>query len=317
MPALLLASTAAAHAQDKVNFMIDWLPAGDKAAVYYGVESGIFAEAGLDVSVLVGRGSSDVVTKLATGAADVGSGGLAALLQAVAAEKVPVKALLSVYTVQPDAMFTTEESGISSIADLVGKQVATATFSSSNVVWPLLLEANGLAPDAVVPTKVDPGALAPMLAAGQTDATISWSTTAPTFQAILSETDRTLKVLQWSEFGFDGYGMSIFASDTMVNERPEVLARFKAAYIKAMEGAIADPDATAAALKSMVPEVDEAMAKAQWEVSIPLMVNPVSAEDGIGAFEPELLATTWDWVARSLDIDPTSMDPQSVVVALD
>ena len=122
--------------------MIDWLPAGDKAAAYYGVENGIFEEAGLDVSIAVGRGSSDVVTKLATGTADVGSGGLAALLQAVATEDVPVKAVLSVYTIQPDSIFTTEDSGIDSIADLVDKNLATATFSSSNVVWPLLLEAN-------------------------------------------------------------------------------------------------------------------------------------------------------------------------------
>lgn len=315
VPASFLALGAAAHAADHVNFMIDWLPSGDKAAVYYGVEAGIFAAADLDVTILVGRGSSDVVTKLATGAAEIGYGGLGALLQAAATENVPVKAVYSLYTIQPDSIFTTDGSGINSIADLVGRSVATATFSSSNVVFPLLLEANGLTPEAIVPTKVDPGALAPMLATGQIDATISWSTTVPVFEGTLAETGKTLKVLPWSEFGFQGYGESILASDTMINDRPEVLSRFLEAYAKAAEAAIADPAGVAAAMKAMVPEVDEAVVEKQWTVSIPLMVNEISAKDGMGAFEPTLLATTWDWVARAQGIDPAAMDPQSIIFA--
>src|ERR1700758_1340700 len=42
--AALLAVTFAnaAHAAEAVTFMLDWLPAGDKAAVYLGVEKGLF-----------------------------------------------------------------------------------------------------------------------------------------------------------------------------------------------------------------------------------------------------------------------------------
>ena len=40
--------------------------------------------------------------------ADIGTGGLAALLQARAQSPVPVKAIWSIYTLQPDAIFTTE-----------------------------------------------------------------------------------------------------------------------------------------------------------------------------------------------------------------
>ena len=77
---LSLAQTA--FAAEAVTFMLDWLPAGDKAAVYLGVEKGLFEAEGIKVTVQSGRGSSDVVTKLATGTADMGTGGLAALLQA-------------------------------------------------------------------------------------------------------------------------------------------------------------------------------------------------------------------------------------------
>jgi NitT/TauT family transport system substrate-binding protein len=146
---LTLALADAALAAESVTFMLDWLPAGDKAAVYLGVEKGLFEAEGIKVNIQTGRGSSDVVTKLATGSADMGTGGLAALLQAKAADNVPVKAVMSIYTLQPDAIFATKESGINSLKDLEGKTVATATFSSSNVSWPLVLKANSVDLDKI------------------------------------------------------------------------------------------------------------------------------------------------------------------------
>jgi NitT/TauT family transport system substrate-binding protein len=306
---------SAASANEPVTFMIDWLPAGDKAAAYLGVQSGIFEQAGLDVTIQSGRGSSDVVTKLATGAADIGTGGLPALLQAKAEGDVPVKAVMSIYTMQPDAIFTTEGSGITSLKDLEGKTIATATFSSSNVTWPVLLKNNGIDADSITVMKVDPGALAPMLATGQIAATINWLTVAPVFAGPLAEAGKTLETLPWSEMGFEGYGLSLFASDTMIAERPEVVKAFVAAYGKAQDAAIADPAAAAEALHAMVPEVDVAGATQEFEASIPLMVNDISKANGVGAFEPALLGTTWGWVAEAQGIAADSLDPAASVDA--
>ena len=254
--ALLVGANAAAVAAEKIVFMIDWLPAGDKAVPYLGVQEGLFAAEGLEVTIQSGRGSSDVVTKLGTGAADLGTGGLAALLQARAQTPVAVKALASIYTLQPDAIFTTEGSGISTLKDVAGKTVATATFSSSNVSWPLVLKANEIDPAKVDLLKADPGALAPMLATGKVAATINWVTVAPAFAKPLAETGKKLKVIAWSDYGFDGYGLSVFASEKILTERPETVKKFMRAYMKATAAAIADPTAAAKALKAMVPEVE-------------------------------------------------------------
>ncbi|RAI43440.1 ABC transporter substrate-binding protein [Rhodoplanes roseus] len=304
---------APAQAAEKITFMIDWLPAGDKAVPYLAVKKGLFAAEGLDVTIQSGRGSSDVVTKLGTGAADIGTGGLAALLQAKAETGVPVKAVYSIYTKQADAIFTTEGSGITSLKDVAGKKVATATFSSSNVSWPLVLTANGIDPASVQLLKVDPGALAPMLAAGQIVATINWITVAAAFEGPLAEAKKTLKVLQWSDYGYDGYGLSLFVSERMLKERPATVKKFVKAYAEATRMAIADPKAAADALKAMVPEIDVATAEKQFVSSIPLIVNDISKRDGDGAFEPKLLATTWQWVAKAQNLPIGKLDPETVV----
>jgi NitT/TauT family transport system substrate-binding protein len=311
--ALSIGAAAPAFAAEKVIFMIDWLPGGDKAVPYLGVEKGLFAAEGLDVTIQSGRGSSDVVTKLATGAADMGTGGLAALLQARAQGPVAVKAVMSVYTLQPDAIFTTEGSGISALKDVAGKTIATAPFSSSNVSWPLVLKANGIDAAKVDLLKADPGALAPMLATGKVAGTINWVTVAPLFVKPLAETGKKLKVIAWSDYGFDGYGLSVFASEKMLNERPETAKKFMRAYLKATEMAIADPTAAAAALKAIVPEVDAEVARSQFAASIPLMVNAVSKKDGEGAFDKALLATTWKWTAEAQNMPLDKIDPETVV----
>lgn len=308
------ALTASAIAEP-LTFLIDWIPSGDKAAVYLGVAKGLFKEQGLEITIRSGRGSSDVVTKLGTGAADVGMGGLSALLEARASSKVPVTAVMAIYTKQPDAIFTTAEAGIASLKDLEGKTVATATFSSANVAWPLICKANGVPLDSITLLKVDPSALAPMLATGRVAATINWLTVAPIFQATLNEAGKSLKVLPWSQYGYEGYGESLLASDTFIAHRPETLRKFLLAYAKAIAMANADPQAAAEALKAAVPEIEVARAAEQWQASVPLNDNEVSRADGRGVFEPGRLKTTWKWVAEAQGMSAEDFDPQTAVTA--
>jgi NitT/TauT family transport system substrate-binding protein len=134
----------AARAADKVDFLIDWVPSGEEAYPYVGVQEGFFAQEGLDVTIRVGRGSVDVITKLATGTADFAMAAIGPLMAAAAQGPIPVKAVYSIYNKQPDANFTVKGSGITSIKDLAGRTIGTATFSSSNTIWPVFAAMNGL-----------------------------------------------------------------------------------------------------------------------------------------------------------------------------
>jgi NitT/TauT family transport system substrate-binding protein len=310
--ALLLAS-ASCCAADKIVFQLDWLPGGDKAAVYLGVQKGYFADEGIEVTIQPGRGSSDAITKIGTGSADLGTGGISALMMASAEGGAPVKAVMSIYSKQPDAIFTVKGSGITVLKDVAGRKIATAPFSSSNTVWPVILTANGLDLTKVQMINADVPALAPMLATGKVDATINWVTVAPAFEAVLKQAGKELVIIPWSDFGLDGYGLCLFASDKMIKERPQVLTRFLRAYLKATQAAVADPAAAAAALKSMVPEADLAAAAAEYKASVPLIKNPVSERDGMGAFDPKLLKATWEWVAKAKNYPLAKIDPEKLV----
>jgi NitT/TauT family transport system substrate-binding protein len=310
---LVACSAFSANAADKVVFQLDWVPGGDKSAIYSAINHGFFKDEGLEVTLQSGRGSSDAISKLAAGTSDVGVAGIAALMTAVAEGNAPVKAVMSIYSKEPDALLTVKGSSIKSIKDVAGKTIATATFSSSNALWPVMLQQQGIDPAQVKLLKVDPTTLAPMLAQGKVDATINWITVAPGFEGVLAQTGKELAILPWSDYGLDGYGWSMMASDKMIKERPEVLKRVVRAMRKAFDYALANPDAAAADLKALVPEVDVKRAAAELRASAPLIKNEVSAKDGMGAFEPGLLKTTWVWVAKSMNYPENKIDPEILV----
>ena len=311
--AMLIAFGGVAQAADKLTIQLDWLPGGDKSFVYAGVQQGFFKDEGLEVKIVPGRGSADAVTKVASGSADVGFGGISALMMAAAEGRIPVKAVMSLYSKQPDALFTRTESKIKSLKDMEGKTVAMPTFSSSNALWPIVLQKNGVDASKIKIIKSDPATLAPMLAQGRVDATINWVTVAPAFGAVLKQAGKELSALPWTQFGLDGYGWSVMASDKTIKERPEVLKRYVRALGKSLEFSIQNPSKAAESLKAMVPEADVAVVKAEFEASIPLIRNEISQRDGLGKFEPKMLASTWGWVAQSMNYDLKKVDPETLV----
>jgi len=202
-------TSAGAFAADKVVYQLDWLPSGEETFPYVAQKEGYFAAANLDVEIRIGRGTTDVLAKMSTGNAEFGSGGLGALMQAAAQGPIPVKAVLSIFNKQPDAIFTYEGSGIKTIKDLAGRTVATATFTSSNALWPVVADINGLDISKVKLIKTDPTATAAMVATGKADALINWVTSGGEIEAVLKEAGKKMVVLPWSEFGLDGYGLEV------------------------------------------------------------------------------------------------------------
>lgn len=309
---LALAATAS-HAADALTVQLDWLPGGDKSFVYAGVQQGFFKAEGLDIKIVPGRGSADAITKVASGSADVGFGGISSLMMAAAEGKIPVKAVMSLYSSPPDALFTKASSQIKSLKDMEGKTVGMPTFSSSNTLWPVMLQRNNVDVSKIKVIKTDPATLAPLLAQGRVDATINWVTVAPGFQNVLGQAQQELAVLPWSQFGLTGYGWSVMASDKTIQNRPEVLKRYLRALSKAFEFSVAQPRKAAQALVAQVPEANVDVIEAEFRASIPLIKTDIAARDGLGAFQPKLLAETWGWVAVSMGYELKKVDPETLV----
>jgi NitT/TauT family transport system substrate-binding protein len=310
---VLVMSCVSASANDKVKFVLDWFPAGYIGFTHVGMKEGFFAAEGLDVTIDIGRGGSDAVTRVATGTDDFGAASLSSVMNAAANSPLPAKAVLAVYSKSPDAIVTKIGSGIDTFKDLQGKTLATATFSGSNQVWPLMAKNNGLDADKVKFLKVDNNALGPMLAAGNADAVISWITSVPLYSRLVEPTGGKLKMITWSDFGLSGYNWSLIASDKIIKEHPDTVVRFVRAFKKSVQFVLDHPDQAGADLHELAPDTETATNVLEINAMKPLIENEVSKRSGLGAFEPELVQETWKWVALSQGYTIDKIDAQSVI----
>jgi NitT/TauT family transport system substrate-binding protein len=311
--AAMMMTGAEAFAADKVIYQLDWLPSGEETFPYVAQQEGFFAEVNLDVEIRIGRGTTDVLSKMASGNAEFGSGGLGGLMQAATQGPMPVKAVLSIFNKQPDAIFTYEGSGIKTIKDLAGRTVTTATFTSSNALWPVIAEINGLDISKVTLIKADPTATAPMVANGKADALINWVTSGGEIEAVLKEAGKKMVVLPWSDFGLDGYGLALFASDAEIKNHPDIVRRFVAACQKGILFSLAHPEAAAKDLKALVPMVDLDAQIVEVRTTIPVTKNEISDKYGMGTFDPTLLHRTWEWIAKAQSHPLDKLNPETVV----
>lgn len=308
----LLASSTA-MALDKVTYQLDWLPGGDYAPVYVGIQEGYFTELGLEVSIASGRGSTDALTKMATGQSDVGTADIGALMAARAIENVPVVAILPYFTQAPHAFFALKSSGISSIKDLKGKKVTTSPFTSSNAFLPLVLNENGLAETDIKLVKADAGALGPMMIMGNTDAIIAWVTNTALFTQQAATAGKEIIELPWSNAGLSLYSSSLLASERFLKERPDVAQRFVKAFAKSIKFTYQYPDKAGLAIHTIVPEVDAKIAASQIRSITNLVYNKVTETDGIGSFSPQRIEQTWQYVATANGLSESALDPKTAV----
>lgn len=306
-------TSSVAIATDKVTFQLDWLPGVDSIPVYVGLQEGFFEAEGLAVSISSGRGSTDAITKLATGNSDIGNADIGALMAAKAQDNVPVVAVFPYFTQAPHTFFTLKSAGISSITDLKGKKVATSAFSSSNGFLPLVLKEHNLTEDDLKLIKTDPGTLGPMMMTGNADAVIGWTTNSEQFKKQAASAGKEVLSMPWSKAGLSLYSQSLIASEHFLKERPEVAKRFVKAFKKSIEFAYANPEKAGAAIHAIVPEVETGTISAQVKSVTNLVYNDITKKDGFGVFTPQRIKQTWKYVALANGLDTDTLDPLKAV----
>jgi NitT/TauT family transport system substrate-binding protein len=309
----IISLSSIADAADKITFQLDWLPGGDKAPVYVGVEEGFFADSGLDVTIKIGKGSSDALTQLASGHAEIGYSDIVALLAAKANSQVPVQAVFSYFSKAPYAFYVTQNSGIHRVSDVANKTIVTSPFTSENIFLPLLFKKNHVPQSSVKILKADPGALNPMLITGKADVMVSWVTDKDRYEAQAKKAGKMLNILPWYDAGLEFYSSSIVANEQFIKEKPDVVKRFIAAYVKAIKFTWQHPQKSAEDVHKIVPEVDVDDAKNTIQSIKGLVYNEVSSKYGLGQFNPQRLTNTWIATAGALGIDPNDFDPESAV----
>ena len=167
--ASLMASTAV-HAQEKVDFILNWVPGGDHVPYYYAQKMGWYKKEGIDLSIEPGKGSALATQKVGAGANQIGLADMAGVLVAKG-KGADTVAVYNVYANSPQGMYWLKSSGITGIKDLVGKKIGNPAADGARVMWPALAKANGIDPKSVTWVNIDANAKLAALKSKEIDAT--------------------------------------------------------------------------------------------------------------------------------------------------
>lgn len=270
-----------------LRFAWDWAPQGYHAIWAMAEERGLFRDAGLRVQMDRGYGSGDTITKVATGAYDIGFADINALVQFSARNpQQRVIAVGMVFDNNPAAVVTLRRTGIRTAADLRGKNLGAPEGESSRVLFPVYARAAGLDPASVRWTSMTANLRETMLATGQVDAITGLQMAAVFSLRAAGVAAEDIIVLPYSGAGVDLYGHGIITSAAFAERNPEAVRAFVRASIGGLRAALADPVAGMAAMKKREPLFDEKLELERFAMArdVAIMTDNVR-RTGFGALE--------------------------------
>jgi NitT/TauT family transport system substrate-binding protein len=249
--ALALPAAFAAAQETPIKFQLDWRFEGNAALFTVPAAKGYFKAEKLNVTVDAGNGSGGTITRVASGAYDMGFADLSALMEFQAnnptAPSKPV-AVMMVYNNTPAAVLALKKSGIRTPADLNGKKLGAPVFDGGRKAFPIFAKANHVT--GVAWTSMDPPLRETMLVRGDVDAITGFS-----FTSLLNLEARGLKaedivVLPYQDYGVKLYGNAVIASEEFLKKNPEAVKAFLRAFTRGVKDVIADPKGAIATVKA-------------------------------------------------------------------
>ena len=301
--------TRPASAEMDIKFTLDWKFQGPTSFLLLAEQKGYYKDAGLNVTIDSGKGSAGAVTRVASGAYEMGFADINALIEYNANNPgQAIKAVMMIYDFPPFSVFTLKSSGISSPADLAGKTLGAPVFDASYKLFPAFAQATKLDEASITKKNMDPALREVMLVRGEVDFISGHYFSSFLDLKAKGVAQSDIVAMRYSDFGLDFYGNAIIASpDMLANHGPEITA-FLAATTKALKEVLADPAAGIAATKARDPLIDPALELERLQLAIDTnIVTPNTKRDGIGGIDPARMARAVDQVALSygLSVKPT------------
>lgn len=192
------------------TLMLNWYPYGEHAALYYGVEKGIFKKHGIDLTIKAGQGSTKTVQAAGQDQVDFGWADTPALLANID-KGVKVKSIGVFLQTTPSAVQVFTESGIKVPADLKGKTIAVSAGDAPTTTFPIFLKAAGLEEGDVKQQNLDAAGKMAALLSNKVDGLIGFAhDQGPT---IAAKSGKEMTYLRYSDAGVNFYSNGLVASD--------------------------------------------------------------------------------------------------------
>jgi NitT/TauT family transport system substrate-binding protein len=228
-----------ADASESVTIRLKWFNQAQFAGYYVAKEKGFYKADGLDVSIQPGGPDFPSIQMVAGGNEQFGVTGADQILVA-RSKGVPVVALAVLYRKSPFVLFALKKSGITEPSQFPGKNIGVKLGGNEELIYRQILSKTGVSASTLreVPVKFD---LTPLLD-GQVDVWPGY-----VINEVLSAREKGFDVnIIWPEkYGINVPADTLFTTERMLKEKPDVVRNFVKATLKGWNYAVAHPEEAA------------------------------------------------------------------------
>lgn len=224
----------------ELTVVLDWYPNALHTFIYTAIERGYYEEEGLKVNVQFPSNSTDAISLVAAGRADIGLYYQHDVIQAVAEQGVGIKSIGAVVQSPLNVILSLKDKNITRPADMEGKTIGYGGTALSEALVKTMVEADGA--DFSNIELIDVGFdLMSSMTTGNVDATIGCLVNHEVPQ--MEEEGFEVNYFLVNEYGIPNYYEAVFlANNEAIENDSETLAGFLRASKKGFEDFKADPE---------------------------------------------------------------------------
>ncbi len=303
----LLVWPAFSFAADKVSVRLNWVPGTEHAYFYLGKEKGWYTEAGIDLDIIAGQGSTVSVKTVGSGETTFALADVASVARGWEAD-VPIVVAAVILKESPASIYSLSSKGIKTIADVCGKKVGINIKSTTTEQYRAMVRSAALKDCKIEEVPISGGGGKDVLS-GAVDAAVTYSYEDP---LQIKTRGKAVNEIIASQF-FKLYSMSLITNRETASKQPDLVKRFLKVTLRSIRYALKHPEEAKQAFLKQAPEADLAYENAKFDVFMKLMTSDDPAGGLVGASDPAgwraTLKTLYD-----LGIVKTVLSPDGRIV---
>jgi NitT/TauT family transport system substrate-binding protein len=297
--AIAAANVLPAAAQQKLDFILNWVPGGDHAPYYYAKAQGWYAKEGIDLNLEPGKGSMLAVQKVGAAANPIGLADMGNVLIGKG-KGTDAVAVFNVYANSPQGLYWLKSSGIKGIKDFPGKKIGNPAADGARPMWPALAKANGIDPKSVTWVNVDANAKLSALKAKSIDVTTSFYNIHHIFQRELGD---DMGFVAWREIGLNPYGNSVIVNGEYLKKNKPLIDKFVKVTQRAFATCVKDPKPCVQALVDANGALKLDNELVNWSLVEVLMSDKFSKTVALGIHDDARMKADYELVRDYVGID--------------
>lgn len=299
---VVAAAAAGAQAQEKFTYTTNWYAQAEHGGFYQALATGLYKNAGLDVTIRMGGPQVNIMQLLAAGQTDCVMG---YDVQTMKGWEQGIQAMTVAASFQKDPQVLIGHPGVvNKMEDLKGKTILISS-AANTTYWPWLKTTYGLSDSQVRPYTFN---IQPFIA-DKNVVQQGYLSSEP--YAIEQEAKFKPNVFLLSDHGWPPYSTTIVCMEKTVRERPQAVAAFVKASMEGWKSYLkGDPSPANALIKKDNPNMTDAKIAHGIKMlnETGMVFGGDAAKMGVGVITDERMKKTYDMLVEMKLIDPAKVD---------